>query len=51
MVLGVVLVAAYAINLDTTIVNVALPSLNRRLGAGTTSLQWVVDGTTWLSPP
>jgi EmrB/QacA subfamily drug resistance transporter len=43
MVLAVVLVAAYAINLDTTIVNVALPSLNRELGAGTSSLQWVVD--------
>src|ERR1700722_8774514 len=43
-VLVVVLVAAYAINLDTTIVNVALPTLNLRLGAGTSSLQWVVDG-------
>jgi EmrB/QacA subfamily drug resistance transporter len=43
-VLAVVLVAAYAINLDTTIVNVALPTLNLRLGAGTSSLQWVVDG-------
>ena len=42
-VLAVVLVAAFAINLDTTIVNVALPTLNVRLGAGTTSLQWVVD--------
>lgn len=44
VVLGVVLVAAFVINLDTTIVNVALPSLNRQLGAGTSSLQWVVDG-------
>lgn len=44
VVLAVVLVAAFAINLDTTIVNVALPSLNRQLGAGTSSLQWVVDG-------
>ena len=44
IVLCVVLVAAYAINLDTTIVNVALPTLNVRLGAGTSSLQWVVDG-------
>ena len=43
-----VLVAVYAavlaINLDTTIVNVALPSISRELEAGTRSLQWVVDG-------
>jgi EmrB/QacA subfamily drug resistance transporter len=28
---------------DNTIVNVALPSLSRDLGASTTSLQWIVD--------
>ena len=33
-----------AINLDTTIVNVALPSISRELDAGTRQLQWVVDG-------
>jgi EmrB/QacA subfamily drug resistance transporter len=33
-----------AINLDTTIVNVALPSLSRQLHAGTATMQWVVDG-------
>lgn len=43
-VLATVLVAALAINLDTTIVNVALPSIADDLGAGTRSLQWVVDG-------
>jgi len=35
--------AALIINLDTTIVNVALPSLVRQIGATTTGLQWVVD--------
>src|SRR3989442_10359497 len=35
--------AALIINIDVTIVNVALPSLVRQLGATTTSLQWVVD--------
>jgi EmrB/QacA subfamily drug resistance transporter len=35
--------AAFIISLDTTIVNVALPSLVRELGATTTGLQWVVD--------
>jgi EmrB/QacA subfamily drug resistance transporter len=35
--------AAFIINLDTTIVNVALPSLVRETGATATDLQWVVD--------
>src|SRR5487761_945123 len=43
MILTSLLLAAWAINLDTTIVNVALPSLTRELGATTTQLQWVVD--------
>jgi EmrB/QacA subfamily drug resistance transporter len=37
------LVAAFVINLDTTIVNVALPSLVRQLHASDSQLQWVVD--------
>ena len=36
--------AALAINLDVTIVNVALPSIAEELDAGTRGLQWVVDG-------
>jgi len=36
--------AVLAINLDTTIVNVALPSISTDLDAGTRSLQWIVDG-------
>jgi EmrB/QacA subfamily drug resistance transporter len=43
MVLGSLLLAAFAINLDTTMVNVALPALVRELHATTTQLQWVVD--------
>ena len=43
-VLATVCLAVLAINLDTTIVNVALPSLSRQLSAGTSTLQWVVDG-------
>src|SRR5258708_24959089 len=35
--------AAFIISLDTTIVNVALPSLVRQVGATTVGLQWVVD--------
>src|ERR1700751_1041762 len=37
------LLAAFAINLDTTIVNVALPTLVRQLRASNSQLQWVVD--------
>jgi EmrB/QacA subfamily drug resistance transporter len=42
-VLVVVLVAALAINVETTIVNVALPTLNSALDASTRGLQWIVD--------
>jgi EmrB/QacA subfamily drug resistance transporter len=37
------LLAAFAINLDTTIVNVALPTLVRELHATNSQLQWIVD--------
>src|SRR5947209_16896286 len=43
LILIALLLAAFAINLDTTIVNVALPSLVRELHASTSQLQWVVD--------
>src|SRR3954464_8970912 len=37
------LLAAFAINLDTTIVNVALPTLVRELDASNAQLQWGRD--------
>jgi len=43
-ILATVCLAVFAINLDTTIVNVALPDLSRQLGATTRNLQWIVDG-------
>ena len=43
MILVALLLAAFLINLDTTMVNVALPALVRELHATTTQLQWVVD--------
>jgi EmrB/QacA subfamily drug resistance transporter len=46
LVLVALCLAALIINIDVTIVNVALPSLVRQLGATTTSLQWVVDAYT-----
>lgn len=41
--LATLCLASLLINLDTTIVNVTLPSLVRQLDASTTELQWVVD--------
>ncbi|NUP36601.1 MAG: DHA2 family efflux MFS transporter permease subunit [Streptomyces sp.] len=43
LVLLALLTASFVINLDTTLVNVALPTLTRELGASTAQLQWVVD--------
>jgi EmrB/QacA subfamily drug resistance transporter len=43
LILATLCLAALIINLDTTIVNVALPALVRQIGASTTDLQWVVD--------
>jgi EmrB/QacA subfamily drug resistance transporter len=37
------LLAAFVINLDTTIINVALPTLVRELHASNSQLQWIVD--------
>src|ERR1700754_4067701 len=43
LILVALLLAAFAINLDTTIVNVALPKLAVELHASNSQLQWVVD--------
>ena len=36
--------ALFMAMLDNTVVNVALPTLARKLGAGVSGLQWIVDG-------
>src|SRR4051794_34727623 len=43
LILASLLLAAFVINLDTTIVNVALPTLVRELHASDVQLEWVVD--------
>ncbi|MFC4243831.1 DHA2 family efflux MFS transporter permease subunit [Gryllotalpicola reticulitermitis] len=43
LILVALLAASFLINLDTTLVNVALPALTRELAATTSQLQWVVD--------
>ncbi len=42
--LAVCLVAGFIVLLDVSIVNVALPSIQKGLGAGENTLQWVVSG-------
>ncbi|GAB3436785.1 MFS transporter [Flindersiella endophytica] len=44
VVLVVMCAGYFLVLLDVTIVNVALPQLGDRLGAGVSGLQWVVDG-------
>ena len=41
--LAVLCASVFIINVDSTIVNIALPALVRQLGASTRDLQWVVD--------
>ena len=43
-------IATFMLLLDVTIVNVALPEIERDLGASLTDLQWVVDSTSSPSP-
>jgi len=43
LILPVLCLSVFLVVVDNTIVNVALPSLSRDLGASTSSLQWIVD--------
>jgi MFS transporter, DHA2 family, multidrug resistance protein len=42
-ILGVLCLSLFLVVVDNTIVNVALPTLSRELGASTSQLQWIVD--------
>src|SRR4051812_16068822 len=42
-ILGVLSLSVFLVVVDNTIVNVALPTLSRELGASTSQLQWIVD--------
>ncbi|HKE77093.1 MAG TPA: DHA2 family efflux MFS transporter permease subunit [Acidimicrobiales bacterium] len=46
IVLGVLCLALVVVGIDGTIVNVALPTLVRELGATSSQLQWIVDAYT-----
>jgi EmrB/QacA subfamily drug resistance transporter len=47
-VLAVMSLTTFMVFLDNTVVNTALPSISRDLGASTATLQWVVDSYTLL---
>src|SRR3954463_9087234 len=44
--LGVVSVATFMLLLDITVVNTALPAIQKDLGSSFTDLQWVIDAYT-----
>ncbi len=44
--LAVLCVSLFVVGLDNTVLNVALPSLQRDLDASSSDLQWIVDGYT-----
>jgi len=46
LILAILCLSVLLVAIDNTIVNVALPTLNRRLGATTADLQWIVDSYT-----
>src|SRR5690242_4823412 len=46
LVLAICCSSLFVVSLDNTIVNVALPTIHRDLGASVSQLQWVVDAYT-----
>jgi EmrB/QacA subfamily drug resistance transporter len=43
LILGVICLAQLTVLLDNTVLNVAIPSLTRELGAGTSDIQWMIN--------
>jgi len=43
LVLGICCMSLFIVGLDSTIVNVALPSIGRELHASVSGLQWTID--------
>src|ERR1700748_2632137 len=46
LVLGICCMSLFIVGLDSTIVNVALPSIGRELHASVSGLQWTIDAYT-----
>lgn len=48
LILAICCLSLFIVGLDNTIVNVALPTISRGLGASVSGLQWIVDGYTMV---
>jgi len=46
LILGICCLSLFIVGIDTTIVNVALPSIQRGLSASVSGLQWTIDAYT-----
>jgi EmrB/QacA subfamily drug resistance transporter len=48
LILGICCLSLFIVGVDSTIVNVALPTIGRGLNASVSGLQWIVDGYTMV---
>src|SRR6202167_6808839 len=46
IILATCCLSLFVVGVDSTIVNIALPSIQRSFGASTAGLQWTIDGYT-----
>ncbi len=51
LVLVICSVSLFMTYVDSTVLNVALPTIGRAFRADVASLQWVADATSWCWPP
>jgi hypothetical protein len=50
LILTICCMSLFIVGLDNTIVNLALPSIQRELHSSVSSLQWTTTPTRWSSP-
>jgi hypothetical protein len=50
LILGICCSSLFIVGLDSTIVNLALPSIRSELGASVSKLQWTIDAYRELAP-
>lgn len=50
LVLAICCISLLIVSLDNTVLNVALPAMQRDLNASLAGLQWTIDAYTWYWP-